>query len=233
MQKLLTLAAVAALMPCAALAEGMVNGAEVGLSYSSLADGGARDAHKTALDGALEYGFSPNFAAELDVSQSYFGDDDLDGTALTGHAIYHGNGGLALGAYAGHEWIDDDGAAHYGVEAAKDFGQMTVQGQFGKIDAGAQLITSYELGAQTALNDQLTLGASYQGLEMRSRDLVRADATLDYALPSGVKLSGSLGVMDGDGMDAEATFGLGVHATFGGKGATFGQRGLLAFMPGY
>ncbi|MFD2175314.1 outer membrane beta-barrel protein [Rhodobacter lacus] len=227
------LACALVLAPLTASAEGIVTGAEVGLAYSSLADAGARGTHKTTLEGALEYGVTPRFGVQLDLAQSYFGAADISGTAFTTHGIFHADGGLSLGGYLGHEWVDGDDATHYGAEARKSFGTTTVSGQFGKIDTGNRMVTSYGVGADMMLSDQLTLGASYQALDTSTNDMMRADARLGYALPSGVQISGSIGLMDGDGMDTEATFGLGIHTSFGsGRGVSFDRRGLMAFLPG-
>ncbi|SOC08231.1 porin family protein [Rhodobacter maris] len=222
-----------ALLPMGASAEGVVTGAEVGLDYSSLADAGARGTHKTTLEGALEYGLTPRVGLQFDLAQSYFGAANVSGTAFTTHAIFHADGGLSLGGYLGHEWVDGDDASHYGAELRKSFGNTTVSGDFGKIDTGTRMVTSYGFGADMMMNDQLTLGASYQALDTSTNDMMRADARLSYALPSGVEISGSLGLMDGDGMNTEATFGLGIHTSFGsGRGVSFDRRGLMAFLPG-
>ena len=87
MQKKLLLALCAAgLLPQTGMAE--VTGAEVGFHYSTFADADANDMNKATLGGALEYAFAPQFTAQADLSQRYYGLTNWDGTTFTLHGSY-------------------------------------------------------------------------------------------------------------------------------------------------
>ncbi|WP_444459977.1 hypothetical protein [Rhodobacter capsulatus] len=227
MHKIVPLALVAALLPVAALAEGSVRGAELGFTWSGLAEGQQRHKNNLALEGAVEYGFTPGFAAQLDVAQHHFTNSNDEATNVTLHAIGHVNDGFAVGGFLGHEWVGGNHMEHYGLEATHDFGLLTVEGNATLLKNDGNDATILGLDGRYALTDALSLGGRVKTVNAdHGSDTTAFDATLGYAMPSGVKIDGSLGLVDGNQSDRELTVGLGVKLLMGGNGVTFGKRGL-------
>ena len=227
MQKIVPLALVAALLPATVLAEGSVRGAELGFTWSGLIEGQERHKNNIALEGAVDYGFTPGFSAQLDVAQHHFTNSDKEATNVTLHAIGHVNDGFAVGGFLGHEWVGGNHMEHYGLEATRDFGLLTVEGNATLLKNDGNDATIFGLDGRYAMSDALSLGGRLKTVDAdHGPDTQALDATIGYAMPSGVKIDGSLGLVDGNRMDRELTVGLGVKLLMGGNGVTFGKRGL-------
>lgn len=227
MQKIVPLALVAALLPATVLAEGSVRGAELGFTWSGLIEGQERHKNNIALEGAVEYGFTPGFSAQLDVAQHHFTNSDKEATNVTLHAIGHVNDGFAVGGFLGHEWVGGNHMEHYGLEATRDFGLLTLEGNATLLKNDGNDATIFGLDGRYAMSDALSLGARLETVDAdHGADTQALDATIGYAMPSGVKIDGSLGLVDGNRMDRELTVGLGLKLLMGGNGVTFGKRGL-------
>lgn len=235
MQKIIPMALIAALLPVTAMAEGSVRGAELGFAWSGLIEGQQKHKNNLALEGAVEYGFTPGFSAQLDVAQRHFTNSNDEGSTFTLHGIGHVNDGFAVGGFLGHEWIGGNHMEHYGLEATHDFGQVTVEGEASLLKNDGDDATILGLDGSYAMNDALSVGARFQNVNAYSHDssdTTAIDATIGYAMPSGVKIDGSLGVVDGNQSDREMTIGLGVKMQMGGNGVTFGKRGLAQAIVG-
>ena len=229
MQKIVPLALIVALFPVTVLAEGSVRGAELGFTWSGLVEGQERHKNNLALEGGVEYGFTPGFSAQLDVAQHHFTNSNKEATNVTLHAIGHVNDGFAVGGFLGHEWVRGNHMEHYGLEATHDFGLLTVEGNATLLKNDGNDATILGLDGRYALSDALSLGARIENVNAYSAakpDTTAIDATIGYAMPSGVRIDGSLGVVDGNQMHRELTVGLGVKLLMGGNGVTFGKRGL-------
>lgn len=234
MQKIVPLALVAALLPATVLAEGSVRGAELGFTWSGLIEGQERHKNNIALEGAVEYGFTPGFSAQLDVAQHHFTNSDKEATNVTLHAIGHVNDGFAVGGFLGHEWVGGNHMEHYGLEATRDFGLLTVEGNATLLKNDGNDATIFGLDGRYAMSDALSLGGRLKTVDAdHGADTQALDATIGYAMPSGVKIDGSLGLVDGNRMDRELTVGLGVKLLMGGNGVTFGKRGLSQAIIGW
>ena len=229
----LAMIALVALAPGAALAQGMVNGAELGFAWSGFLANDVRAANNLALQGALEYGFTPKFAAQLDVAQHHYTYSNDEGVTATLHAIGHLGEATALGGFLGHEWVDGDHFEHYGLEAKHEFGLTTVEGYTAWVADENTDASIVGLSGRYAMSDALALGGRFETINTKDGiDTSALDATLSYAMPRGVTLDGSLGLIDGNEMDTEVTFGLGIRTTLGGNGVTFARRGVQELIPG-
>lgn len=233
MQKLLLLSIGAALaLPQAGLAT-EVTGAEIGLSYSTLADSKARDVNKTTLGGAVELGFGPQFSVQGDIATRYLDGIDESGKNATAHAIYHLPGDMAVGAFIGKDWLAGQSVEYTGLEAAGTMGAIDYEAAFTHMDSEGTHGNQLGLQANYALNPQLGLGGRFDTLHSEGDNMSRLSATAGYRINPGTMLTGELGFVDGDGMDAESFVGIGLKATFGATGGvTFGGRGLQEFIPG-
>jgi len=235
MQKVLWIALAAALVPATAIAEGSVRGAELGFSWSGLAEGHERHKNNLALEGALEYGFTPGFSAQLDLAQRHFTNTDHEASSFTLHGIGHVNDSFAVGGFIGHEWIGGNHMEHYGLEATHDFGRVTIEGEASLLKNDGNDASILGLDGSYAMTDALSVGARFENVNAyraSGSDTTALDATVGYALPSGVKIDGSIGLVDGNRSDREITLGLGVKMQMGGNGVTFGQRGLAQAIKG-
>ena len=229
----LAMIAVVALAPGATLAQGTVNGAELGFAWSGFLANDVRAANNLSLQGALEYGFTPTFAAQLDLAQHHYTYSNDEGGNVTLHAIGHVGQATALGGFLGHEWIDGDHLEHYGLEAKHEFGLIGVEGYTAWIENDTTDASIIGLSGSYAMTDALSLGGRFETIDTEGgTDTTALDATLAYAMPRGVTLDGSVGLIDGNKMDTEVTFGFGIRTTLGGNGVTFGRRGVQELIPG-
>ncbi len=233
MRKFVTIALLS-LTPASALAEGAVNGAELGFAWSGFLPSDTRAANNLALHGALDYGFTPNLAAQLDLAQHHYTYTNDEGGNVTLHAIGHVGQATALGAFLGHEWIDGDHLEHYGLEAKHEFGLIGVEGYTAWVENDTTDASIIGLSGSYAMSEALSFGGRFETIDTEGgTDTTALDATVAYAMPHGVTLDGSLGLIDGNKMDTEVTFGLGIRTTLGGNGVTFGRRGVQELIPGY
>ncbi|RLL71063.1 hypothetical protein DYS74_07485 [Sinirhodobacter hankyongi] len=232
MQKKLLLALCAAgLLPQTGMAE--VTGAEVGFHYSTFADADANDMNKATLGGALEYAFAPQFTAQADLSQRYYGLTNWDGTTFTLHGSYRPTGEMAAGAFVGHDWLDNQDVVYYGLEFANKVNNISYEAAFTHFDSMGKNANGITLRGGYEVNQQLGLGGRFDVVHGQGNDNYRISGTADYQISPGLMATGELGFYDGDGMPAESFVGVGVKATFGNNnGVTFGGRGLQDFLPG-
>ncbi|MFT3689185.1 hypothetical protein [Paenirhodobacter sp.] len=218
----------AALLPSIAGAE--IIGAEVGGEHSTLADGKARDIHKSTLGGSIEFGFG-QFAAQFDLKQRYYGLADWDGTTFGMHGIYR-LGSSSVGLFVGKDWIHHDRVENYGLEFASQLGQINYQASAAWLDGRHDNGYALTLDGDYALNDQFGLGAKFATVQADA-DLTRLGATARYEFTPGLIGSAELGLASLEDSDNEVFLTLGLKAVFGaGHGVTFGTRGLQEILPG-
>ncbi|MCT8159070.1 hypothetical protein [Pseudoruegeria sp. SHC-113] len=211
-----------------------LNGASVDLGYSAFTDDG--DVNKTDLNSSVELGFSPNFAAQIDLGASKFGLTNEDNINAALHGIYHLDQATAFGAFYGVDRIAGESNTFYGLEAAYDTGPYETQGyvQFG--DYGNEDFWGAGGSLRYAVNASFGLGASYDYADIDNAfSAQRFAAVADYNVNDSTRLYAELGVLDSNdlGADAEPFIGAGVKVSLGGAGEpTFGNRGLIGLLPG-
>lgn len=218
-----------------ALAE--VSGAELSLGYSGLADGGARDVNKMTLGAGLEFSLAPQVSIQGDLAKTWYGILDGSGESYAVHGIYHLPSGFALGGFAGHDSVSDEGVDFYGLEAGGIFGMMDVEGALSWFDGNGSDGFGVSVKGDYALSDRFAVGGKFATISADDGDAWRVSGTGAYQILPGLQAEGELGLYDGDGMNTETFVGFGVRATFGGdaitrSGTTFGKRGLHDFLPG-
>lgn len=236
MKKTLGLA-LAALSMMSVAAQAEVSGAELSLGYSGLADGGARDLNKMSMGAGLEFALSPQVSVQGDLAKAWYGEAEGSGYGYALHGIYHLPSGAALGGFAGHDKVADEGVDFYGLEAGGDFGMITAEGALTWLDGAGSDGFGVTLRGDYALGEQLAVGGKFASIAADDGDAWRLSGTGAYQILPGLQAQGEVGLYDGDDMNTETFVGFGLRATFGGasglhSGTTFGKRGLQDFLPG-
>ncbi|SLN35864.1 hypothetical protein PSA7680_01699 [Pseudoruegeria aquimaris] len=210
-----------------------LNGASMDLGYSAFTD--ESDVNKTAIEGSVELGFSPNIAAQIDLGATKFGLSNEDNINAAVHGIYHLDDATAFGAFAGVDRAGGEDNSFYGLEAAYDTGAYETEGyvQFGEY--GSEDFWGAGGSVRYAVNASFGLGASYDYADVDNAfNAQRFAAVADYNVSDSTRLYAELGVLDSDdlGLDTEPFIGAGVKVSLGGGEPTFGSRGLVGLIPG-
>jgi hypothetical protein len=213
-----------------------VTGGDIVLSYSAFTDEG--DLNRTSLQGAVEYSFGNNFAAQADLGLHNFGLSNEDTTTLTLHGIYHLDDSTSLGAFIGRDRVVGESLTLYGVEAGRDLGRVDVEGYIAGFDDSG--IDGIMLGGKGryAYSEQIGFGASFDyGRIDSSTDLTRLGINADYKFGNGLTLAAEVGQLDANAFGfggAEAYAKVSVGFEFGAKrGASFDNRSLTRLLPGF
>jgi len=213
-----------------------ISGGDINLKYSELdAEIFGEKLNSFSVDGAVELGFSPNFAAQLDLGYYNFGAIDDNGTTVALHGIYHLNDETSLGAFYGQDELDGD-SDFYGIEAVYETGKFEVEGYIGSTDNEGEDAGILGLYGAYGLTERLDVTGGYQIADLDDGSLDRIEVGLKFKPVDEAVLSVSFGSAEVEAFGesgSESFFSIGVEFPLGAnKGATFGRRGILQLLPG-
>jgi hypothetical protein len=237
MRPILATAALAAILPLSATAFEMT-GATVGLSYGQLTD--ETDLDRVDLGGAVEFGFSQNFAVQADLGFAQFGASDLDLTSLALHGIWHASDVSSLGLFLGRDTAeigpDDASQSFLGIEVGYGEGGFDAEAFFAVADTDGGNGTAAGVTLDWGITPVIGLGLTVDRLSGDDIDLTALALRGSYDVTPQAELYAEVGTMDVDvgGLSADSTFiGIGAEVNFGAaRGATFDRRSLLGAIPG-
>ncbi|WP_415184414.1 porin [Phaeovulum sp.] len=213
------------------------NGGSLGLGYSAFTDDDivAPDTtlSKSMIDGSIEMGFTPMWAAQLDLAFADLDASNIDINNVTLHGIYHMDAATSFGAFIGRDDFDSDNLDLYGLEFRHDMQAISLEGYLGRSKDVGESDVMFGLGGRYAVSDQFGLGLNYDRITSDGSDISTIALGADYAVMPNVLLSAKIGSADLPFTGSETYFGIGVEYTFGPKGGTtFGPRGLTYILPG-
>lgn len=235
MMKLPMMVAAATLFPVGAMAF-EVTGGEAELSYSFLTEDS--DLHRTDLGGSVEFGFTPQIGAQLDLGFADFGATGLKTTTVAVHGIYHASEVTSVGLFLGRDRAkvggSSDGQTFLGVEVGYEGPAFGLEAYYAAVDGGDGSVAG--VSGTHDFNEVFSVGVAIDRLDVGDADLTALTLRGDYAVTPTAGLfaevgnaSVGLGATDED----SAFVGLGAKITFGAeRGATFGRRSLLGNIPG-
>ncbi|QFT60172.1 hypothetical protein FIU94_15195 [Sulfitobacter sp. THAF37] len=214
-----------------------ITGGSAQLSYSGFTTN--TDVDKLSAEGSVELGFDRNIGAQLDLGLTKFGATDEDVQTIGVHGIYHVDEFTSLGAFYVNDNFNAGDADFYGIEAGHEMALWDFEGYLGRLDDSAADATllgvsaRYELqngigvtGALDHLNPEGVGDATRLGVKV-DRDVIGSDVNLFLEV-------GAVRADVGGGSDTETYVGIGGKYVFGAeRGATFEQRGLAKFLPGF
>ncbi|WP_226778966.1 porin [Oceaniglobus trochenteri] len=212
-----------------------LTGGDVTLGYSAFTKDA--DFRALSLEGAVEFGITPQFGVEVDLAYRDFGVSDENGSNLTLHGIYHLNDDTALGLFYGRDWVSGEHADYLGLEARSTFDAFRVEGYAAHGDSEGEKATFAGLSGGYALNDAFSIETSIDYVSFEDgASLRRVGLRGEYAFAPRVSAYaevGSVRVADQGFSDSETFVGVGASFALGDKkGATFGSRGILKITPG-
>ncbi len=220
-----------------------VTGGELRLGYerfSDTYDPGDDVASKTSLEGAMVFGFGPQFGAQVDLALDRFNLADDYGAALELHGFYSISPMTRAGGFAGYENGGGAEVAYWGGEVAVDTGVTKIEGYVmaaTEMDSDSSGLV-YGLHGNQAVTPRLRLGGRLNlGTSDDDMDVSRIGVTAAFDLTPAAQVEAELGTADTDVAgfgDRDDTY-LAVRGkvTFGpGQGAVFDRRGLLDLIPG-
>jgi hypothetical protein len=213
-----------------------VTGGQVSLNHSFFTD--ESDVAKTALDGAVEFGITREFAIQADLGFHALNATDENATTYALHAIYHGDETSSYGLFYGNDDVFGGNLDYYGIEYGHESGPLGFETFLARGEEQDVSATEFGISGRYAVSDQLGLGARYDTMNFEGGlDASVVGLTADYAVVPGLQLTGELGSakldLDGVGSGSETYAKLGVTFKFGAeRGATFGKRGLVNLLPG-
>ncbi|MGO4855499.1 hypothetical protein [Phaeovulum sp. W22_SRMD_FR3] len=214
-----------------------VTGGQLSFSRSQFTD--YSEAAKTTLEGAVEFGFTREFAVQADLGFNALNSADETVTAMALHAIYHGDETNSYGLFIGNERVAGEDVTYYGIEYGHESGPLSFETFLARGEESGVSGTEFGLKGRYAVNDRLGLGARYETVDFESViDVSVLGLTADYAVVPNLLVTGEVGSADldvsGAGSASETYVKLGATYTFGAaRGATFGKRGLVNLLPGF
>jgi len=212
-----------------------VTGGSVGLSFSGFTDD--LDVNRLALEGSVEFGWTRNWASQLDLTFNQFGSSGADTRSLGVHTIYHLNDATSFGLFYTIEDGDGDDVDIVGLEAGHELGNWDVEGFFGKADsAGAGSANMLGVMGRTELKNGYGFAAEYQSVDVGGIDVERLSVSVDRDLNDSTNLFVEVGtarVRVGGVSGSEPFIGFGGTYRFGAdRGATFNARNVSRILPG-
>ncbi len=236
MQRLTAAAAICGALSLAAPAYAQMTGGSVGLSRSFFIS--ETDIAKTTLDGSLEFGLSPNFALQGDLSLNHLKAVDETLTNATMHAIFHAGEATAVGGFLGFDTIEGDSSTIYGAEARlKPSDPILVEGYIGRNENRGDRVTQLGASGSFAMNRQVSFGTRFDYGDFNDGgSATRFAISTDFNVTPNATLTAELGQLDSKAFafgGNEAYLKLGGRINFGRNGgATFGMRSLANLIPG-
>ncbi|MFN3663528.1 hypothetical protein [Yoonia sp.] len=202
------------------------SGATLGLDYNKSLD--SSDLGGVNYYGQAEVEAISGISFALDLSFYDFAIAGSDARNVTGHAIYALDSQIALGAYFGRDWIDDETINNYGVQGAYDYGFGVAQAYVGLGDGALDRL--YAAGASGNYNFAGGISAigSVDGVSFDDGSGLTIEIGGEYALAGGPVFSGVLGrnYLRNTGTDIDETY-IGVKARIDlgyQNGTTFDRR---------
>jgi hypothetical protein len=237
MKNILTTAALAALFASPVAAFEMTGGT-VSLSYSQLTEDSSLD--RTDLGGSVEFGFSRNISAQVDLGFTDFGASGLSLTSFALHGIWHASEASSVGLFLGRDDADLDGADasqdYIGVEVGYGSGAFGAEAHFAYADADGGSGTAAGLALDYAVSPTIGIGGTIDRLNVEGADLTTFALRGSYAFTPQTQVYAEVGNTSADagGVSEDSAFiGLGAEFSFGAaRGATFDRRSLLGSIPG-
>ncbi|MGR3713373.1 MAG: hypothetical protein ACU0A6_09665 [Shimia sp.] len=238
MKTLLTAASTAGLLFAAGSAAAEFNGGEVRLGYSQFFDELiGTSVSKTTLDGSFEYGFTEEFALQLDLGISEFGASNFSGDSYTLHGMYGIGDAVTLGAFFGRDSIDILSIKYAGAEIAYENGPIELEA-FGMSDLeDGGTVRVFGLYADYDLNDRIAFTANLvTGSFDSAANVDRYSVGMRYNVSNAVALTADVGSFRASSFgvsDSEPYFSLGAEFGFGKNGGTtFSKRSIISQIPG-
>ena len=241
MRHLSTLAALcAAPLACATLAaapaRAEMTGGSVGLSRSFFTGDG--DLAKTTLDGSLEFGLTPQFGLQGDLSANHFRTSDETLTNAVVHGIVHAGDATAIGGFVGFDTVGGDSATILGAEARlRPAPRIDVEGYGARNENHGDRVTQFGLAGTYAMTPQVGFGTRFDYGDFNAGgSATRFAINADVNVTPNATLSAELGQLDAKAFafgGNEAYLKFGGRISFGANGGTtFGMRSIANLIPG-
>jgi hypothetical protein len=213
-----------------ALAQGF-EGAEISAEIRAQTDD--FDLGSTVYSGGLQFGITPNIAVAAGFSHYGFRALDANGSGYDLHALYRlGSSGTTLGLFLGNDSIEGTDTRVAGVEAARRFAGIDLQGYLGAWDSDTGGGTLFGAQAEFDFARAFTLSGSFDSVA-GATDTSRLAIGAAYRIGNGPQVFAELGRLNAD-TDDGAFITLGARIGLGPQGGTtFGQRGLLESRGGF
>lgn len=191
--------------------------------------------------GSAEMGLMGGFAVAADLSLYDFGDGDDGIRNLTLHGLTDALPVATLGLFYARDSGDDADADAFGVEAARSFGGLGVEGYLGLGDEDGEDFRLAGFDGSFGLGSSVALTGSGAYLDADGGDVGRLSVGGEYRFAGGRGPAlyaeiGRLGAEDeASGVEDGSTFlGIGARIAIGPNGGTtFGSRGLGEVVGGF
>lgn len=229
MLKTLTFSTALLLTTAGHLAAQGFTGATLGIDFNQSLDAG--ELGGISYYGQAEVEAIAGIGFALDVSAYDFAIAGSNAQNVTGHAIYAFDSQIALGAYFGRDWADDDAINNYGLQGALDYGFGSAQAYVGSGDGPMERF--YAAGASGSYDfaDGISAIGALDGVTFEDGSGLAFELGGAYALPNGPVFSGVLGrvaLSDATTDTSEIYIGLKARIDLGNlPGTTFDRRGFF------
>ena len=188
---------------------------------------------KTTLSGSAEIGFTREFSVQGDLSFSKFGATDFDSSNIALHSIFHAGSATSFGAYVGREHAEGDNLDYYGLEAGHSVGQFGGEIYVSNAKEDGVNGNLYGISGSYAINEQFSLNANYDKLDIEDLDAHRVQVGFEYRVDESFSFNGHFGQAEIEDLGSNDYVGIGAKFAFGPqKRTTFEQRNLLRVIPG-
>ena len=207
-------------------------GATLGIDYNKSLD--SSDLGGVTYYGQAEVEAMAGISFALDATAYDFAIAGSNAQNVTGHAIYLLDPQIAIGAYFGRDWVDDDAINNYGVQGSYDYGFGIAQGYLGLGDGAVDGIIAIGASGNYDFGGGIKAIGALDGVTFDDGSGLSLEIGGEYALPNGPVFSGVLGrtSISNIGVDKQEVY-LGVKARIDlgyQGGTTFDRRG---FFEGY